>query len=40
MIVAQEFGMPWYGSGGAVLVVALVLLYLAYVVGKIRRRRK
>lgn len=31
---------PWYGNGAWLVTVALVLLWLLYVAGKIRRRRR
>lgn len=31
--------MPWYGSGGAVVSIALLLFYVAYVGGTIKRKR-
>jgi hypothetical protein len=38
--IVQVIQNPWYGTGAWLVGITLGLLWLAYVVGKIRRRRK
>jgi hypothetical protein len=40
MTLAQAVEQPWYSNGAWLVTIALVLLWLLYVIGKIRRGRK
>lgn len=40
LLLNPDVAEPWYSNGSWLVTIALVLLWLLYVAGKIRRRRR